>query len=317
MTYRTEVTKALTNALQNDPKALILGEGVADPKGIFGTTLEAATRFPDRVMETPLSENMLTGACLGLALEGWKPIYVHARCDLLMTAMENMVNTTGQWRQVHQDRPFTMVIRALVGRGWGQGPNHSQAFHAMFAHIPGLRVLYPVDPASVASSYEDAMSCGWPTLVLEPRRLYEVEELDYARFDNPDVHIITFGDVVLDASQAAQTLERSGIKAQVYPIEDVSAMNLPESNVPALVADTGHLFLGAAAEVMARLMEQGNTKVKRIGPPFTAMPTSTALERDWYPTQSNIIEAVSGLLDVSVRPLEPVEAGEAEFKGPF
>ena len=73
----------------------------------------------------------------------------------------------------------------------------------------------------------------------------------------------------------------------------------------------------AAAEVMARLMEQGNTKVKRIGPPFTAMPTSIALERDWYPTQSNIIEAVSGLLDVSIRSLEPVEAGEAEFKGPF
>lgn len=317
MIYRLEVTKALAAALENDSKALILGEGVADPKGIFGTTLEAATKFPNRVMETPLSENMLTGACLGLALEGWKPIYVHARCDLLMTAMENMVNTTAQWRQVHNDRPFTMVIRALIGRGWGQGPNHSQAFHAMFAHVPGLRVLYPVDPKSVAAAYQDALTCGWPTLVLEPRRLYEVEELEFPKYDTPDVHIITFGDVVLDAAVAAQTLGSAGIKAQVFPIEDVSAMNVPERNVPAVVVDTGQLFCGAAAEVMARLMEQGNSKVKRVGPPFSAMPTSIALEREWYPNPGDIIGAVNDLLDVSVQTLETVEAGEPEFQGPF
>ena len=142
MIYRLEIGRALAQAMQNDSKVLIFGEGVAKSAGIFGTTLEPAERFPERVTETPLSESMITGACLGLALEGWKPVLVHARGDWLMTAMEHMVNTIAKWRQVHQDRPFSLVIRALVGRGWGQGPNHSQALHAMFAHVPGLRVLY-------------------------------------------------------------------------------------------------------------------------------------------------------------------------------
>lgn len=319
MIYRLEIARSLAQAMRNDPKVLLLGEGVTDPKGIFGTTLEARERFPERVMETPLSENMITGACLGLALEGWKPVLVHARCDLLMTAMEHMVNTIAKWRHVHLDRPISLVVRALVGRGWGQGPNHSQALHAMFAHVPGLRVLYPVDPGSVASWLDDALSCGWPTLIMEPRRLYEVEALDYPNWQRPDVYLVTFGDVVLDAAVAAQQLDGMGIKAQVYPIEDVTCMALPEDNVPTVVADTGHLFCGAAAEVVARLTERGNTRTRRVGPPFTTLPTSARLEQAWYPSAGQIRAAVGELLDIETSSPLPqvVTSGDDGFKGPF
>jgi pyruvate dehydrogenase E1 component beta subunit len=303
--------------MKNDPKVLILGQGVANPTGIFETTLEAAGMFPDRVMETPLSESMITGACLGLALEGWKPVLVHARCDWLMTAMEHMVNTVAKWRQVHNDRSFSLVVRALVGRGWGQGPNHSQAFHAMFAQVPGLRVLYPVDPECVASWLEDALSCGRPTLVMEPRRLYDVEKLDHPYWENPDVNIITFGDAVLDAGIASKELAQVGIKAQVCPIEDVSAMRVPQGTVPAIVVDTGHLFCGAAAEVLARLVEQGNVNMKRVGPPFTPLPTSVALEREWYPSPADILTAVGELLGVIPVIADLATAGDERFRGPF
>ena len=317
MIYRLEIARALAQAMENDSKVLLLGEGVTDPKGIFGTTSEAAERFPGRVMETPLSENMITGACLGLALEGWKPVLVHARCDLLMTAMEHMVNTIAKWRHVHRDKPFSLVVRALVGRGWGQGPNHSQALHAMFAHVPGLRVLYPVDPSSVATWMEDALTCGGPTLVLEPRRLYETETLNYQHWERPDVFIATFGDVILDAALASPELDRVGIKAQVFPIEDVSAMPVPEEDVPVVVADTGHLFCGASAEVTARLVEQGNAKVKRVGPPFTTLPTSVALEREWYPSAQDIITAVGELLGTIPAIPELSKVGDDQFRGPF
>ena len=317
MIYRLELARALAQAMQNDPKVLIFGEGVTKPSGIFGTTSEAMDRFPERVLETPLSESMITGACLGLALEGWKPILVHARGDWLVTAMEHMVNTIAKWRQVHQDRPFSLVVRALVGRGWGQGPNHSQAFHAMFAHVPGLRVLYPVNPESITSQFEDALYCGWPTLVMEPRRLYDVEKLEYPKWEQPDVFIVTFGDIVLDAIVAAQELERAGFKAQVFPVEDVTNMSLPEGNVPTVVADTGHLFFGATAEVMARLVEQGNSKVKRVGPPFTALPTSIALEREWYPTPSDIVAAVGELVGDVPSIANLTTAGDDQFRGPF
>ena len=129
-------------------------------------------------METPLSENMITGACLGLALEGWKPILVHARCEMMMPAMEHMVNSIPKWRAVHRDRHFALVVRAQVGRGWGQGPNHSQALHAMFAHLPGLRVLYPVQPADYSHWLEDIL--GW-SLVNQIARYNEVEALTYAK----------------------------------------------------------------------------------------------------------------------------------------
>ena len=307
----------MAEAMDRIPRMLILGEGVADPKGIFGTTLLARRRFPERVIETPLSETMLTGACLGLALEGWTPVYVHARCDFTMLGMEHMVNTIAKWGSVHGNRPLNLVVRALIGRGWGQGPNHSQALHAMFAHVPGLRVLYPVLPQNVPIWIQDALTCGRPTIILEPRRLYEVEEVDYPTWTDPDVYLVTFGDVVLDAALVARLLAEQGVRAQVHPIEDVSALVLPDSGAPVVVADTGHIPFGAAAEVSARLAERGNTRVKRIGPPFTPLPTSQPLEQQWYPSPEGIIMAVGELLgsDLAIpSPATPIDDG---FKGPF
>ena len=108
-----------------------------------------------------------------------------------------------------------------------------------------------------------------------------------------------------------------GIKAQVFPIEDVSEMPIPTANVPTVVVDTGHLFCGAAAEVVARLAEQGNIKTKRVGPPFTALPTSLSLETEWYPDTSDILNAVSNLLNIQPITDALIETVDHEFKGPF
>jgi len=317
MRYREHLAKAFTNEMETDSKVLILGEGVTDPKAIFGTTAEALSHFPDRVVETPISENMITGACLGMALEGWKPIMVHARCEFIMLSMEHLVDTIAKWPLIHPEREFTLIIRSLVGRGWGQGPNHSQAFHAMFAHVPGLRVLYPVDPNKVAYWLHDALVKGGPTIVLEPRRLYEVERLEYPEWETPDAYIVSFGDVVLDAAAAAVELAKIGIKAQVFPIEDVSAMPVPDGYVPVVVADTGHLFCGATAEVVARLVEKGNSKVKRVGPPFIPLPTSAALEELWYPSANDLFQAVCDLLNKPAEMPPLTLATDKAFQGPF
>ena len=317
MKYREHVTKILTESLRIDDKVLIFGEGVADPKGIFGTTLEAAQSFPDRVIETPLSENMLTGACLGLALEGWKPIFVHARCEFLMPAMEQLVNVAAKWRSVHFDRNFNMIARCLVGRGWGQGPHHSQAFHAMLAHIPGLRVLYPVNPLNLEKFYNEALHCGNPTVIMEPRRMYEIECLDYQIWPDPDAYICTFGDVVLDAIVVSNSFHKHGVKVQVHPIEDVNNILLPPVGAPVLVVDTGHLYCGATAEVLAQLLERGTTDAKRIGPPFTSLPTSAGLEPSWYPSVDRIYSGIAELLGMNPLPIYDADDSEEIFKGPF
>jgi pyruvate/2-oxoglutarate/acetoin dehydrogenase E1 component len=316
MNYREQITEAWTVAMRDDPKVLILGEGVTDPKGIFGTTLGGYQSFPDRVIETPLSENMITGACLGMALEGWKPMLVHARCEFIMLSMEHLVDTIAKWGAIHR-REIGLVVRALVGRGWGQGPNHSQAFHAMFAHVPGLRVLYPVIPENMQYWVKESLTWGGPTVIMEPRRLYEVESLDYPTWDEPEIYIVTFGDIVLDAAAAAVELKKSGVKAQVWPIEDVSAMQVPQTQAPVVVADTGQSFCGASAEVVARMSEQGNVRTRRVGPPFIPLPTSYALEQIWYPSVNDIYEAVTGLLGSSTSAPKVTIATDAAFTGPF
>ena len=104
MKYREGLAQSLLDAMGNDPKVVILGESVSDPKGIFGTTLPSAQSYPERVIEIPVSENMITGACLGLALEGWKPVLVHSRCEFMMVAMENMINTAAKWKVLYRPR---------------------------------------------------------------------------------------------------------------------------------------------------------------------------------------------------------------------
>ena len=317
MKYREAIAEGLLSAMRRDARVLVLGEGVADPKGIFGTTSPAAKQFPDRVIETPLSENMLTGACLGLALEGWKPVFVHARTDFIMLAMEHLVNTAAKWSHIHGDVPVNVVVRTLVGRGWGQGPNHSQAFHSMLAHVPGLRVLYPVHPDRVASWLDDALTCGQPTIILEPRRVYDLESIAYPIWEVPDVYLVTFGDVVLEAVQAAVALEKRGVKAQVHPIEDVTALSLPSHDAPAVIADTGHLFFGASAEAVARLVERGNSRVRRVGPPFLPLPTSVAAERQWYPSADELAGAAYSVLGIRSAAVGIAAAPDEKFRGPF
>ena len=317
MKYREELAEAWADAMEQDSKVLILGEGVTDPKGIFGTTRPSHVRFPDRVTETPLSENMITGACLGLALEGWKPVLVHARCEFIMLSMEHLINMIAKWQAIHKVGKYGLVIRALVGRGWGQGPVHSQAFHAMFAHVPGLRVLYPVHPEGIRSWVNESLSWGGPTVIMEPRRLYEEETLDYPAWKKPDVYLVTFGDIVLDAAAAARELAKIDVKAQVFPIEDVSQMLIPETDAPVVIADTGHLFCGATAEVAARLAERGNSRIKRVGPPFVPLPTSLALEQKWYPSVTDLYEAACGLVGVEATIAAKTLDSDAAFVGPF
>jgi pyruvate/2-oxoglutarate/acetoin dehydrogenase E1 component len=123
--------------------------------------------------------------------------------------------------------------------------------------------------------------------------------------------------VVLDAAQVATELSFKDIKVQVHPIEDVTALVLPQGDAPVVVADTGHLSFGASAEVVARLAEQGNRKVKRVGPPFVALPTSAPLEKEWYPSTEDISSAICSLLDI--KPIQSTAeiATDNAFKGPF
>lgn len=304
--------------MERDDKVIVLGEGTNDGKCIFGTTLEAARRWPKRVIETPLSENMLTGALAGLAANGWKPIYVHARSEFSLLGMSHIVGTLAKWKWLHNGQGLPIVIRMLVGRGWGQGSNHSQAFHSMFAHVPGLKVLYPVDPRRVGTWLGNAFSWKQPVVIIEPRRMYDIENLSLAYDSRPcRAWILTFGDCIIEAQKAQQLLAYDGIHVNVFPIEDMNGLADYRVNEPVVIVDTAHIPFGASAEIAARLAEAGNTRVRRVGPPFMPQSSAASLEATWYPSAEDIVRAVCELLGREYRPMETAAAGRDGRKEPF
>ena len=138
MRYAEAVCDALRTALSLDEKVMCYGLGVTDPKGIFGTTSGLWEKFgPNRVFDVPISENALTGIGLGLGIEGFRPVMVHQRLDFFLLAMDQLVNGAAKWHYMFggtMNVPIT--IRLVIGRGWGQGPTHSQNLQSWFAHIP-------------------------------------------------------------------------------------------------------------------------------------------------------------------------------------
>ncbi len=307
MKYREAIAETTLQLMKDDPKVIVLGEGVADQKGIFGTTKLAHDAFPDRVIETPLSENMLTGALAGLACEGFKPIYVHARAEFSLLGMEHIVNTIAKWPALHGGQELPIVIRMLVGHGWGQGPTHSQSFHGMFASVPGLEVMYPVFPDAVGPMLWHAVKRGKPTIFIEPRRLYELERVS-SKDTGGEAQILTIGDSILDAV-AAQKILYPSVGLRVRALQNFPPDIL--TTKPTVIVDSTPIDYGATAEIMALI--DRDQPVIRVGPHSRPCPTAEHLEKDWYPTPLDIANAVLEILGYDNR-IETEEDIDVDMK---
>lgn len=143
--FANEIRDGLDQALAEDPSVLVFGLGVPDPKGVFGTTLDLQEKYGEkRVFDMPTSENAMTGIAIGAALGGFKPVLTHQRLDFALLSMDQLVNNAAKWHFMFGGkRSVPITIRMILGRGWGQGPTHSQNLQSWFAHIPGLKVVMP------------------------------------------------------------------------------------------------------------------------------------------------------------------------------
>ena len=148
ITFIKAVNEAMQIAMKKDKKMLCYGLGATDPKAIFGTTKDLEKIFgKDRVFDTPTSENAMTGVAIGAALDGVRSITTHQRLDFFLLAMDQLVNSAAKWFYMFGGKKSVPItIRLIIGRGWGQGPTHSQSYQSFFAKIPGLKV----DPAKMA-----------------------------------------------------------------------------------------------------------------------------------------------------------------------
>lgn len=340
LTYAQAISEALVQGMQADPDVFIFGLGVDDYKGIFGTTKEAFTRFGAlRVFDVPASENALTGIAIGAALNKKHPVLVHARNDFMFLMLDQMINNAAKWKYTYAGRssvPF--LVRGIIGKGWGQGPTHSQSIQAVLAHFPGLVVAMPSNACDVKGAILQALKTDGPVVILEHRALYDIScdvpvetyplPFGKARVARPgkDVTVVAASLMVSEALKAAADLAQAGIDVEVIdpvtiqPLDENAILQSVRKTGRLIVADNGWLRCGFSAEVAAVVAEKAfhdlKAPVKRVAWPECPCPVSKVLEDAFYPMAEDISRAVWRLMGKKEKYAASKKAADT-FVGPY
>ncbi|HEY59172.1 MAG TPA: alpha-ketoacid dehydrogenase subunit beta [Anaerolineae bacterium] len=337
------LNEGIDQEMERDPSVFIYGLGVPDHKHIFGSTNGLLEKYgPNRVFDTPLSEDSMLGFGLGAAINDLRPIHVHIRVDFLLLAMNQLVNMiSGYSYLVGGKIKVPIVIRAVVGRGWGQGFQHSKSLHSYFAHIPGLKVIMPTTPYDAKGLMIAAIREDNPVVCIEHRWLYwAVGEVPEEPFEVPigishtihlgnDITILAASWMAVEAMKAAEIMEKRGVSVEVIdlrtiaPIDYTLAVKSVNRTGHCIVADNDWTFCGLSAEVAASISEKCFDKLKspvsRIGWKHTPCPTVRCLENEFYSNAIDIIREIERKLDLSPTDISGEEfyTHEKKFKGPF
>lgn len=341
------IAEACAQEMERDERVFVFGLDVDDHKAIQGSTAGLLDKFgPERCFGTPLSEDAMTGVAIGAAMAGYRPVHVHIRMDFMMLAMNQLVNMAAKSHYMYGGQlRIPLVVRTMVGRSWGQGAQHSQALHAMFMHVPGLKVVAPSNAHDAKGLMIAAIRDDNPVIYMEHRLLCNMQSyvspepfetpLGKARIlrEGSDITIVAISHMAIEAARAAHYLEKTGISPEV--IDPVSLRPLDMETISAsvkktgklLVVDNGWLTCGASAEIISRMVElfpQGlGGKVipmARMGFADTPCPTTKPLENLFYPNGKTIAERAFRLIDPQGK-IDLPESHEIkeldEFKGPF
>jgi pyruvate/2-oxoglutarate/acetoin dehydrogenase E1 component len=319
LTYAQAIREAHAQLLASDPRVFLLGQGLWSP-WYAGTSLKDLDKEfgRDRIIDSPVSENAVTGVAVGAAIVGMRPIVFHPRMDFMLLAVDPIVNQAANWAYLFAGTVAApVVIRAAINRGGEQGAQHSQALQAMFAHVPGLKVVMPSTPYDAKGLLIDAIYDGNPVMYIDDRWLYEVpgevpEEMyrvpigrAAVRRPGRDVTVVATSYMAVQAVRAAETLAAERIEAEVIDLRTLKPWD--RETVYASVRKTGRLIVadaawrtgGFAAEVAAaaaeEIFEALRAPVARVTLPDAPAPMSAPLERAYYPTADDIVAAARRL----------------------
>lgn len=353
LTYAQAIHEALDQLMARNPAIFIIGGGVPDPSGVFGTTYNLQSKYgKNRVMDMPVSENALTGVCIGAALSGLRPIMTHQRVDFSLYAFDQIANVASKWHYMFGGKESVpIVIRMIIGRGWGQGSQHSQSLQALFGHIPGLKVIMPTFPFDVKGLLIAAVEDNNPVIFIEHRWLYNIkgnvprkyytQDLGKAKIvrSGQDVTIVSVSHMTIESVKAVRILEKEGILAElidarsVKPIDEKSILKSVVKTGRLLVVDTGHKTLGFSSELIACVAQKAFPTLKsapqKIALPDVPTPTSFVLAKEYYPTHLDIVDKVLRMLGVEKDKIKralkrnipkkeiPSDVPDLSFRGPF
>ena len=348
MTFAKAVNDALHLSMKLDKHLICFGLGVTDPKGVFGTTLGLEKSFgKKRVFDIPTSENAMTGVAIGAAIDNTRSVMVHQRLDFFLLALDQLVNGAAKWHYMFgEKKTVPITIRLIIGRGWGQGPTHSQNLQAWFNHIPGLKVVMPTTPSDAKGLLMSSIFDPNPVVYLEHRWLHnsleKVPSGDYRvpigkakiRKSGSDITIISMSYMTVEALKAAKFLEHNDISCEVIDIRSIKPLDwstiyksiLKTKNL--LVLDTGFTTGSVAGEIIANVCMKYFRKLKnppaRLAMPDVPEPTSHALIKDFYIRSNQIVLKVYeifnkdiNLIKKDLKKPENIDVPGDWFKGPF
>jgi acetoin:2,6-dichlorophenolindophenol oxidoreductase subunit beta len=315
LTYAQAICEAHAQMLAADPRVFLIGQGLWSP-WYAGDSLHQLDRDfgRERILDSPVSENAVTGLAIGAALAGMRPIVFHPRMDFMLLAADPIINQAANWSYLFNGQASVpMVIRAVINRGGEQGAQHSQALHAMFMHVPGLKVVMPSTPYDAKGLLIAALEDLNPVLYIDDRWLYgatgDVPQEIYTvpigraalRRSGTDVTIVGISTMAVEAVAAAETLASEDIHAEVIDLRSLKPWDADAVIVSvrktgrAVVADPGWRTAGASAEIAATIAAEAFDRliapVERVTLPDAPAPTSLAEENAYYPGACEIAAA--------------------------
>ena len=348
-TYAAGILEAYEYLLSNHKEFFIIGQGLWSPWYVGSSMTDLDKKFgEERVIDTPVSESATTGAAVGASLAGMKPIVVHPRMDFMLYAVDSIVNQAAKWSHMMagQDHP-SLTIRSIINRGGEQGAQHSQALHSWFAHIPGLKVVMPSNPADAKGLLIESIMDPNPVIFIEHRWLHNMEgDVPKGLYRVPigkanivskgsDLTIVACSLMVPEALHASKFLKKyNGIEVEVIDLRTIRPIDWDTIMLSVLktgrllALDIGHETGSVAAEIIARVSTKMSTQFKsnpeRIGLPDFATPTSFGLTKNYYPDASTICERAGKMLNIDIntdllqlsKPTKHDIPGEW-FNGPF
>lgn len=319
--YSEAIKEGAEQMMGKDDSVFLIGQGVTSPWYVGSSCEGLLEKFgAERVIDTPISENAVSGVAGGAAMAGMKPILVHPRMDFMYLATDQIINQISNWYYMFGGKvSVPLTIRGIINRGGEQGPQHSQALQAIFAHIPGLKVVMPSTPYDAKGLLISSIKDDNPVLYIDDRWLYEQEQeipeeiyevpigKGVIRKEGTDVTVIAISYLVPEAIKAAEILKDEGIDVEVIdprslkPLDEELIFNSVKKTGKLIIADTGWLSGGISAEISARVCEKAfeylKKPIKRVDLPDVPAPANAVLEREYYPDKNNIIKAVKEIYE--------------------
>lgn len=314
--YSLAINEALHQMMTLDKSVFLIGQGVKSPWYVGNTCQGLLGKFgEERLIDTPVSENAVTGAAVGAAIAGMRPVVVHPRLDFMLYALDPIINEAANWHYMNGGKSSVpVVIWGIINRGGEQAAQHSQALHALFAHIPGLKVVMPATPYDAKGLMISAIKDDNPVVYIDDRWLHrsvgivpkEMYEVDIGkgiiRKKGKDVTLVAVSYMAFESMKALKDLSKEGIDVElidlrtVKPLDENLLLESVRKTGRLLIADVGWKSFGVSAEVAALVSDKGfeylNAPIRRVALPDIPAPASSVLEKEYYPNSQDIIREV-------------------------